>query len=119
MYLQDRQAMKLGNHTGVPGIPNQDIIMWETMGPITDRSEDRLGASDLAIVEFRRQMLDAVRTFEAGGPVIGRTEPHIPHVHLCSFEGVVPKTEDWRTLGVSAEERAMAAGEAHAETAAE
>ena len=103
-YLQDRQAMKLGSTTGVPGIPNQDIVMWETMGPIVDRSNDRLGASDLAIVEFRRQMVDAVRSFAAGGPAIGRTEPHIPHIHLCSFEGVVPKTEDWRTLGVSAEE---------------
>lgn len=114
-YKQDRQAMKLGNHTGVPGIPNQDIIMWETMGPIADRSNDRLGASDLAIVEFRRQMLDAVQQFQAGGPVIGRTEPHIPHVHLCSFEGVVPKTEDWRTLGVSAEEIAMSSAEVAAE----
>ena len=114
-YKQDRQAMKLGNHTGVAGIPNQDIIMWETMGPIADRSQDRLGASDLAIVEFRRQMLEAVRQFEAGGPAIGRTEPHIPHVHLRSFEGVVPKTEDWRTLGVSAEEIALSAAEAAAE----
>ena len=114
-YLQDRQAMKLGNHTGVPGIPNQDIIMWETMGPIADRSRDRLGASDLAIVEFRRLMLDAVRAFQAGGPAIGRTEPHIPHVHLHSFEGVVPKTEDWRTLGVSAEELALSPIETAAE----
>ncbi|MGE3248208.1 MAG: Rieske 2Fe-2S domain-containing protein, partial [Beijerinckiaceae bacterium] len=48
-YLQDRQAMKLGNFTGVQGIPNQDIVMWETMGKIADRSMDRLGASDLAI----------------------------------------------------------------------
>ena len=46
--------MKLGNFTGIRGIPNQDIAMWETMGPIADRSRERLGASDLAIVEFRR-----------------------------------------------------------------
>jgi phthalate 4,5-dioxygenase oxygenase subunit len=114
-YLQDRQAMKLGNHTGIPGIPNQDIAMWETMGPIADRTRDRLGASDLAIVEFRRQMLEAVRAFQVGGAVIGRTEPHIRHVDLRSFEGVVPKTEDWRTLGVSAEELAISSIETAAE----
>src|ERR1700733_5505861 len=60
-YRQDRQAMKLGNFTGIPGIPNQDIAMWETMGPITDRSKDRLGASDIAILQFRRIMLAAAR----------------------------------------------------------
>ena len=42
-YLQDRQKMKLGDHTGIPGIPNQDMAMWETMGPIADRTQERLG----------------------------------------------------------------------------
>jgi len=46
-YLQDRQAMKLGNFTGIHGIPNQDIAMWETMGPIADRPRERLGAQIL------------------------------------------------------------------------
>jgi len=32
-------------------------------GRITDRTRDRLGASDLAIVEFRRIMVEAVRRF--------------------------------------------------------
>ena len=38
-YLQDRKAMKLGDYTGIPGIPNQDMAMWETMGPIADRTQ--------------------------------------------------------------------------------
>ena len=38
--------MKAGNFTGITGIPNQDIAMWETMGPIADRTSERLGASD-------------------------------------------------------------------------
>ena len=64
--------MKLGNHTGIQGIPNQDIAMWETMGPIADRSRERLGASDVAIVQFRRIMVDAARSAASGGPAIGR-----------------------------------------------
>ena len=37
-YLQDRAAMAAGNFTGIQGIPNQDIAMWEGMGPIGDRT---------------------------------------------------------------------------------
>lgn len=106
-YLQDRQAMKLGNFTGIPGIPNQDIVMWETMGPIADRSGERLGASDLAIVEFRRMMVAAAKACATEGTVIGRGEPHVPHATLRSFEGVVPKSLDWRIAGVSPEELAI------------
>jgi phthalate 4,5-dioxygenase len=103
-YLQDRAAMKTGSHTGIEGIPNQDIAMWETMGPIADRSRERLGASDVAIVHFRRLMLDAVRRFQQGDIPLGLAEPRTPHAALRSFEGIVPKTVDWRTLGASADE---------------
>jgi phthalate 4,5-dioxygenase oxygenase subunit len=103
-YLQDRQAMKLGNFTGIRGFPNQDIAMWESMGPIVDRSKERLGASDIAIVEFRQIMVEAARKMRDGGPAIGMTEPRIPHAKLRAFEGIVPKSTDWRTLGVSDEE---------------
>ena len=95
-YLQDRQAMRLGEFTGIRGIPNQDIAMWETMGPIADRTHDRLGASDLAIVEFRRIMVEAAAAFRDGGPALGAGGDWS---HLRSFEGVVPKAADWRTLG--------------------
>jgi phthalate 4,5-dioxygenase oxygenase subunit len=107
-FLQDRAAMRNGNFTGIRGIPNQDIAMWETMGPIAYRSQERLGVSDAAILQFRRIMVEAARHFAATGRVIGRGQPYIPHARLGSFEGVVPKTEDWRTLGVSAEELALA-----------
>ena len=41
---------------------------------------------------------------DAGAPAIGTTAPHIPHVKLASFEGIVPKSTDWRTLGTPADE---------------
>jgi phthalate 4,5-dioxygenase oxygenase subunit len=101
-YLQDRKAMKLGHFTGINGIPNQDIAMWETMGRIADRTGERLGASDIAIVQFRRLMVDAISAFRDGAQPIGTGETHTPHVHISSYEGVVPKSVDWRTLGVPA-----------------
>ncbi|KXS38052.1 MAG: dioxygenase [Halomonadaceae bacterium T82-2] len=111
-YWQDRRIMQLGtSFTGIRGIPNQDIAMWETMGPIADRTHDRLGASDLAIVEFRRQMVQAARTMQQGGPVIGTEEPRIPHYKLKSFQGVVPKETDWRELGTAPEEAELYAEE--------
>ena len=103
-YLQDRAAMKRGDWTGIQGIPTQDMAMWESMGPIADRSADHPGSSDLAVAQFRRMMVAAAKRVAEGGPAIGTTEPHIPHVQLASFEGVVPKTTDWKTLGVPGEE---------------
>jgi len=99
-FWQDRAAMKAGNFTGITGFPNQDIAMWITMGPIADRSRDRLGASDLAIVEFRRQMLDAVRAFARGEPAIGTGPSRIPR-SVCAFQAIVPKTTDWRAFAAS------------------
>lgn len=90
--------MKQGNFTGVLGIPNQDIVMWVSMGPIVDRTNDVLGASDLAIVEFRRLMVDAARKVAAGGSAIGTDEPRLPQASINSKEGVFPKSTDWRTL---------------------
>ena len=106
-YLQDRAAMQAGSHTGIKGIPNQDIAMWETMGAIADRSRERLGASDVAIVQFRRIMVDAARKVRDGSPAIGTSPQRVPQVKLSSFEGIVPKTTRWNTLGVAAEELAL------------
>jgi phthalate 4,5-dioxygenase oxygenase subunit len=103
LYRQDRAAMKDGNFTGISGIPNQDIVMWESMGPISDRSKERVGASDVAVVAFRRLMVEAARTMQKGGPAIGTTEPRIAHASISSYEGVVPKTTNWRSLGGGSE----------------
>jgi phthalate 4,5-dioxygenase oxygenase subunit len=100
-YLQDRAAMKAGSHTGIQGIPNQDIAMWETMGSIADRSRERLGASDIAIVQFRRIMVDAARKLRDGDPAIGTSPGRVPQVKLKAFEGIVPKTTPWTTVGAT------------------
>jgi phthalate 4,5-dioxygenase oxygenase subunit len=92
--------MKAGNFTGITGFPNQDVAMWVTMGPIADRTHERLGASDLAIVEFRKQMLDAVRAFQSGAPAIGTGATRIP-ASVCAFQAIVPKSTDWRAFSTS------------------
>lgn len=98
-YLQDRQAMKNGDFTGIRGISNQDIAMWETMGPIADRTNDRLGASDQAIVGFRNTMVEAAKRYRDGEPAIGSAPAVLrSQTSLRSFEGMLPKGADWRGL---------------------
>jgi len=103
LYMQDRAAMKAGDFTGIKGIPTQDMAMWESMGPIVDRSKDHPGSSDMAVVQFRRMMVAAAKKFHETGAVIGAGQGRTPYVQLASFEGVVPKTTDWKTLGVPQE----------------
>jgi phthalate 4,5-dioxygenase oxygenase subunit len=106
-YLQDRALMQRGDFTGIAGIPTQDMAMWESMGPITDRSEDNPGSSDLAVAQFRRMMVAAAKKFRDGSAAIG-TQKEMPYANLASFEGVVPKTVDWRTLGIRNQEEVIA-----------
>ncbi|MDI3470923.1 MAG: Phthalate 4,5-dioxygenase oxygenase subunit [Pseudolabrys sp.] len=115
-YLQDRDLMKAGNFTGIKGIPNQDRAMWESMGSIADRTQERLGASDMAIVQFRRLMLEAVRSFQEQNRVIGQMEPRLPQASLRSYQGVVEKSVPWRTLGASDDEIKLLAGMEEDET---
>ena len=61
------------------------------------------------MAQFRRQMVAAAKRVRDGGPAIGTEGPRIPHVELGSFEGIVPKKTDWRTLARSAEEPEPAA----------
>jgi phthalate 4,5-dioxygenase oxygenase subunit len=100
-YRQDRAAMRRGDFTGIDGIPTQDMAMWESMGPIADRTREHLGASDLAITQFRRQMIAAAKRFRDEGRPFGAGEARPAQVQLASFEGLAPKSADWRALGSS------------------
>ena len=99
-FLQDRDSMKSGNFSGIKGIPNQDMAMWITMGPIADRSQDKLGASDMAVVEFRKQMIDAAKRFSKGDPPIGVGELKIPST-VCAYQSIIAKELDWREFSAS------------------
>lgn len=92
-YMQDRALMKGGDFTGIKGIPTQDMAMWESMGPIADRSDDKLGSSDRAIFEFRKMMLGQAKAAEAE-----TGEKAYRNADLVSFERLVSKTEDWRLV---------------------
>ncbi len=95
-FLQDREAMAHGNFSGIRGVANQDIAMWESMGrgPIIDRSRENLGVTDLAVVQWRRLMIDAVTEFQESGRVLGQHGPVVPFAKVRSYEGHAPQRHE-------------------------
>ena len=67
-FLIDRDLQKSGkSFTGLKGFGIQDCGIQESMGPISDRTREQLGTSDIHIVQLRRFMLKTLRDFMAGG----------------------------------------------------
>jgi phenylpropionate dioxygenase-like ring-hydroxylating dioxygenase large terminal subunit len=60
-YGQDREVMKTGMMSGIAGVVTQDHAVSETQGKILDRTREHLGASDAAVVAWRRQIIRAAR----------------------------------------------------------
>ena len=103
-FLQDRAAMKRNeSYSGIRGVVTQDMAVQESMGPIYDRSREHLGASDVAIIRFRRLMLDSVRRFQAGGAPLGLERP-FPYERIRAEEKIIPLDAPWQTVGAFAGE---------------
>jgi phthalate 4,5-dioxygenase oxygenase subunit len=56
-------------------------------------------------------MVDAAIKMRDSNVALGRTQPHIPHASIASFEGVMPKTTDWRKINVNDNKPHMTAAE--------
>ena len=64
-FLLDRERQKKVNFSGLENVtPIQDAAMQESMGPIVDRTREHLGASDAAIVQMRRRLINASRQLQ-------------------------------------------------------
>lgn len=74
-YLMDSELQKsMGTYTGIPG-PGQDPMAQETMGAIYDRTQERLGTSDMMIIKTRQKLVKAARTFDDGAAAPGVDNP--------------------------------------------
>lgn len=98
-WLQDRESMMLGrSFSGIYGINTEDFAVQESMGAIVDRSREHLGASDLAVIHFRRTIIEAAeRLARDGAPPVGLAQP-VDCRKLASGEGMTPIGADWRSL---------------------
>ena len=109
-FNQDREAMKNGSWTGISGFTNQDMACQESMGPIVDRAQEHLGTSDIAIIRMRKRMLDAVRRFQDGKPLIG-LDPNLQYDKIRSEQLVVSIDRPWQSVGAYAGEYAPKSSE--------
>lgn len=100
-YLQDREEMNDRTFSGVgTSFVVHDACATETMGAIQDRTEERLGTTDKAIVMARLLLLRAIHDVQSG-----REAPHVvrdPQANrfplLGAVDMAIPKSADWRTI---------------------
>jgi phthalate 4,5-dioxygenase oxygenase subunit len=60
-YMVDREQQRSSTMTGIHGFASQDQAIQESMSPIVDRTRERLGTSDTAIIAMRRLLLQEIR----------------------------------------------------------
>lgn len=71
--IRDEQGEYVKNY-----VDGQDIMIWESQGEILDRSQERLGTSDVGIVKYRRMLIREYEKLAAG------KDP------MCVFRSPVP-----------------------------
>jgi phenylpropionate dioxygenase-like ring-hydroxylating dioxygenase large terminal subunit len=91
-YLIDRQVQKTETFTGIVDINTQDRAVQESMGPIADRTLERLGTTDRAVITARRMLLNAVKSIQDGGDPPGVSPSYYK---IRAHETVLPMDAYW------------------------
>src|SRR5712692_10112990 len=66
-YFMDWEAHRSQMFCGIPGFGVQDQAVQESQGLIVDRTQERLGTSDTAIIQVRKRMMSAARALRERG----------------------------------------------------
>ena len=102
-WLQDRDEIRYGDRlSGIRGTINEDHAVMESMGPRFDRSKEHLGTSDMAVIRFRKIMLDALQNWEVKGVIFGRSDATELSL-IRGEERTISLDESWKTVGVKSE----------------
>lgn len=89
-YLMDREAQRRGEtFSGVWGIAMQDASLQESMGPIVDRSKERLVSTDSGIIQARIRLRKAALALRDDGVVPPGADPE--HQRVRSASVVLPR----------------------------
>jgi phenylpropionate dioxygenase-like ring-hydroxylating dioxygenase large terminal subunit len=109
-YLMDREAQRRGDtFSGVRGIAQQDASLQESMGPIVDRTKERLVSSDTGIIKARQKLRKAVEALRDEGTTPPGVDPE--HHRVRSAAIVLPQAESF--IESSRDALAARAGVAH------
>jgi phthalate 4,5-dioxygenase oxygenase subunit len=93
-YRQKRQLMA-ENFSGYRGIAVEDAAICVSQGPILDRSQEHLIYSDLAVIRFRRRLLDSVGRMERGEAPVGVA---VDASLITAIDAPRPVDAHWRSL---------------------
>jgi hypothetical protein len=75
-YLMDRAAQRRGDTlSGIEGIAMQDASLQESMGPIVDRTKERLVSADSGIIKARRKLIKAALALRDHGSTPPGVDP--------------------------------------------
>jgi hypothetical protein len=90
----DREAQKSGAYySGIKGIAIQDSSLQESMGPIVDRTKERLVPADSGIIKARQKLRKAVEALRDEG--ITPPGVHPAHHRIRSAAIVLPQEESF------------------------
>ncbi|HEX8966429.1 MAG TPA: Rieske 2Fe-2S domain-containing protein, partial [Chloroflexota bacterium] len=94
-YQIDREAQRTRqSYTGIPSIFLQDQAVTESMGPIYDRTQERLGSSDAMIIRTRRRLIEsAIALRDTGLTPTGVDDPSVFAVRSGGV--VLPRGVNW------------------------
>jgi len=93
-YLVDRKMQQTTSYTGIGSIFLQDQAVTESMGPIYDRTQERLGTSDMMVIRTRKRLIDAAKALRDAGQVPPGVDN--PGVYAVRSGGaVLPRGVDW------------------------
>jgi phthalate 4,5-dioxygenase oxygenase subunit len=85
-YLVDRNLQKTVSYTGITGgAHQQDLTITETMEAVVDRTLERLGTSDTAIIAVRRRLMQAATDLQKGVEPFAATHPDVYHVRAVAL----------------------------------
>ena len=51
-------------------VPEQDEAVWVMQGPVSDRTTEHIGVTDIGIIMFRKMIEDQIKIVESGGDPI-------------------------------------------------
>lgn len=98
-YLQDRNEQRTKTFTGVGTTFNDhDRLATESMGPVYDRSQEHLGATDRGVTSMRKLLLAAIEEVGAGHDPLAVQRAAQPDVYdgLVVIEQMVPRGRELR-----------------------
>jgi phthalate 4,5-dioxygenase len=99
-YKIDREVQRTETFSGIADFVSQDLMVTESMGPIYDRSQERLGTIDKAIIKMRSLLLTSAKKLAAdGAPPPALAGPGADFTRLRGADKILEEGEDWRYLG--------------------